>query len=393
VLSRETSEEVQKLFVELLAIRYARPSMQLIRQRLQIARAVQDGYSRLVKVLCPKMKDCDCTDPAKNKVLQLTILFQQIYNLTIQAHSEGGSWDEEDAWFEGQVSKQFPWLVMENLHSILPSSRMDGKFLPLYLGTKFSIRFALLEGGEPLEDFLPFGKESAVKILERNFLRIEEEKRGFDCREKLLIDLKHGSPWRTLQKFTHIDVLISLANDEQIPDKIRLLIIGRMKELAQTPLQKIRVNLEELGYYLNGTRKNRSKECADVVVTILHEAETNPAYGWFKAPLLQFKAKHALAQNDFRTSEQYFRDALEDCNVRSYGTLRGQIARDLWSVAVSGSPLIPENHEKYYRNAVFYDIIDPNFSMEDVAGEVAEYFWTDLYKPYPGVDAKSRYNK
>ncbi|PKN12017.1 MAG: hypothetical protein CVU69_09750 [Deltaproteobacteria bacterium HGW-Deltaproteobacteria-4] len=393
VLSGDTSEEVQKLFVELLAIRYARPSMQVIRQRLQIARAVQDGYSRLVKVLCPKMEDCDCTDPAKNKVLQLTILFQQIYNLTIQAHSEGGSWEEEDAWFEEQTIKQFPWLIMENLHSILPSSRMDGKFLPLYLGTKFSIRFALLEGGEPLEDFLPFGKESAVKILERNFLRIEEENRGFDCREKLLIDLKHGSSWRTLQKFTHIDVLISLANDEQIPEKVRKIITDRMKELAQTSVQKIRVNLEELGHYLNGARKGRSKDCADLVAAILHEAENNPVADRFKAPLLQFKAKHALAQNDFSTAEQFFREALEDCHVRSYGTLRGEISRDLWSVAVSGKALIPENHEKYYRNAVFYDIIDPNLSMEDVAVEVAEYFWTDLYKPYPGVDAKTRYNK
>lgn len=391
VLSGETSEEVQELFVELLAIRYARPSMQVIRQRLQIARAVQDGYTRLVKVLCPGMKNC--TDPGKNKVLQLIILFQQIYNLTIQAHSEGVSWEEEDAWFEGQAIKQFPWLAMENLHSILPSNRIDKKNLLLYLGAKFSKRFALLDGGEPLEDFLPFGKESAVKILERNFLRIEEEKRGFDCREKLLIDLKHGSPWRTLQKFTHIDVLISLMNDEQISEKVRKIIIDRMKELALTSVQKISVNLKELGHYLNGARKGRSKDCVDLVAAILHEAENNPVADRFKAPLLQFKAKHALAQNDFPTAEQFFREALEDCYVRSYGTLRGEIARDLWSVAVSGSALIPENHEKYYRNAVFYGIIDPNLSMEDVAVEVAEYFWTDLYKPYPSVDAKSRYNK
>lgn len=391
VLSGETSRDVEEHFVDLLAIRYARPSMQTIRKRFQIARAVQDGYIRLVEILCPGMKNC--TDPAKNKVLQLLILFEQIYNLTIQAHNEEGSWQKEDEWFEQQVTKQFPSMIMENLASILPSWRDAGSDLPKYLGIKLSQRFALLEGGEPLEDFLSFEPEGGVKIWERNIKRLEEEKSVLDKREKLHIDLKHGSPWRTLQRVTNFDVLIPLANNEQIPEKIRLSIIARMKELALTPVQKIRVNMEELGHYLNGERKNRSKDCADIVAVILNESENSPVANWFKAPLLQFKAKHALAQNDFPVAEKLFREALDDCHVRSYGTLRGEIARDLWSVAVSGSALIPENHEKYYRNAVFYELLNPNISMEDMSIHIVDYFWTDLYKPYPGVDKKSRYNK
>ena len=93
--------KIQQLFVDRVCRRYAPPPMKLVRQRLLFARAVQDGYRRLHKFLCPDM-DLKCTDPQNNRVLELIAIFQIIYNLTIQANAKHGDegFEKQDHYFD-----------------------------------------------------------------------------------------------------------------------------------------------------------------------------------------------------------------------------------------------------------------------------------------------------
>ena len=57
---------MEKRFIELLAIRYAKPEPKIIRHYFLMARIAQDCYIRLLKFLFPNV-DKLCPDPSKNK--------------------------------------------------------------------------------------------------------------------------------------------------------------------------------------------------------------------------------------------------------------------------------------------------------------------------------------
>lgn len=77
---------------------------------------------------------------------------------------------------------------------------------------------------------------------------------------------------------------------------------------------------------------------------MLDEAEASEGYALWKAAILQYKAKHLLACNDFEGAGKLFREALEAGLARNYGRLRGEVARDCLATAVANQRLIPESH-------------------------------------------------
>ena len=66
------------------------------------------------------------------------------------------------------------------------------------------------------------------------------------------------------------------------------------------------VAIPELDYYLNGDSKNRPKDCKNKVQALLDEAEKTEGYDLWKFAILQYKAKHLLAQNNFDEASEYF---------------------------------------------------------------------------------------
>ena len=82
VLRGQADKATQATFIHHLAEHYAKPKMHTIRQRLRVARMVQDGYIRLLKTLCPGT-DPLCTDPQQNKLLRLFAMYKWVDNLTI----------------------------------------------------------------------------------------------------------------------------------------------------------------------------------------------------------------------------------------------------------------------------------------------------------------------
>lgn len=125
--------------------------------------------------------------------------------------------------------------------------------------------------------------------------------------------------------------------------------VQRLRDPASTPAQTVQVIFLELDSHLNGERKHRSKDTQAKVQSLLEEAEACEGYPLWKAAILQCKAKHLLARNNFEGAGKIFREALEAGLERNYGPLRGEVARDCFALAVANGKLIANNHEKYYR--------------------------------------------
>ena len=381
LLNKTASEQEMYIFTSLLVKRYARPTNQEIRNRFRIARGIQDGYRKLARYLCPDVNE-KSPDPSQNKVLQLFQIYKYIYNLTIAASNKNQTYAEEDEWFEKNLT---PWDINEIFLSILPSMNKVGFNTAKDLAYKFSFRLSELKENSPLEDLFPWNDKSLKTISIRNMQRLKEEAALWEEVSKTQKQIKSGSPWRILQKVQNFETANAIANDTNIPERKRRMAVDRMAELSHNTVQKSGTILVKLSFFLNGERKNRPKDCAEQVSQLLFELESNMDSSAFRAPLLQYKAKHFLSQNDFAKAETFFKKALKDCLSYNYGTLRGEIARDLMALLCAMGPLIPNNHEKYYRNALFFGIITDEITMEDIAPEMAQYFWADLYKPYPTI--------
>jgi hypothetical protein len=374
ILDGNADEDEQENFIDLLARRYAPPTPKTIRQRLLIARMVQNGYTRLRKKLFPDVAN-DCSDPAENKLLQLFELYKVVYNLTVQAFSERGDLGEaaENQWFEEQLPQN---LKTELCLSILPSQ--FGASGQLH-GEMASRRFSRMRSGEDLVNHLWLNEADARLDVEfwQDFFT------GHDRAEELALALRRGSPTKTLESEDSFDVLWLMLGLEKLRQKARDAIITRLHETASTTAQAAQVLLSEIEYSLNsGNRKS--------VDALLANAKAHDGYEIWKGPFLHLEGKHLLKCNDFKGAAKCFRAASKDCLIRNYGPLRGYLAKDLFATEIADQKLIPENHEKYYREILHYGQHGENelASLEDMARFVSDYFWHKLYTPYPNVEAR-----
>lgn len=381
ILQGNVNEEEKTRLIECLLNRYSAPSIEVIRQRLIIASAVQDIYHRLVKSLCPDV-DKHCVDPTKNKILQLFALYKVIYNLTIEAwkNCRDGGEVAEDMWFEDHLPE---WDKESLFLSILSSRKETGIG---ELAALLSYYFRNLESNV-LDDVIGLDPKSCSEIAERNIRKLYNFDEEHTKAQELKNRMQQSSPWRALQNEQNYWVVSGVAQSPDLPIRLKEMAANRMRELANTPIEKILVVIPGLDYYLNGESKNRPKDCNNKVQALLDEAEKTEGYDLWKFAILQYKAKHLLAQNNFDEASKYFRDALEESFKCSYGLMTGEIARDCLAIAVANQKLITNNHEKYYREMLSGGMIESDQipSIEEVARWTYSYFWEDLYKPYPGI--------
>lgn len=384
--SDNVHEIVKTRFVELITERYSKPSMRTIRQRLLVARAAQAGYKALFDLLVGDSVDYTCADPRKNKVLQLIQILKMSYNLTMDAHIEcPRNWNEQDRYFDVAI----PELYRGDLFlSVMMTASAD---CTESLVHRLSRIFNDLEAGEDLETLLHFDEASAQEVLRVKKTRWTQWA-AEDAERKSANDrIRSKSPWRVLQVMEHYRAVSSLLQDTTLSFKARWQAMQRMRELARTPEQKVGAVISELSLILhNDDRKQQTAASRDQVEELLVEAKELGAEELCKAVWLNYKAKHRLSCNEFDEARVAFKEALIACGERCYGSLHGQIARDGLALEL-GMPISTFNlnsYEYYYSNMLLNDAFeedfDPNTTFEDVAVSLAEYFWGDLYKPYPG---------
>lgn len=376
-------DEVREL-VRLLAIRYARPDMRTVLQRLHIARATQDAYRRLVKFLCPGV-DHSCANPTQNKVLQLLGLIGNIYNLTVAAWQNGQTEDEEHRWFESQLP---PWDKETILLSILPS-RLKTAYREV--GEMLTRIFVTLKVDDPLPDYVHVTLDSFEPIIQRKLELITLIAHDAQRTQATLDRIRSSSAWRVLQDVGDFWTVSQVAQEEHLSPKARAAALQRLRELASTPDQVMTAILGELHNLLDAELKARPKDVEKRVATLLAEAEANAAFSDWRAAILQNRAKDCLARNDINGATDYFEQALDATAENSFGPLRGEIARDCLAVMVANGGIAPKKHEKPFRHmladgGMIEGSVNP--SLEDTAKAVAEYYWDTLYKPYPGYPAE-----
>lgn len=388
ILNGSASEDEQAVFVQSLAERYAIPSPQTIRQRLLFARMVQDGYGRLLKFLCPGV-DRLCTDAQQNKLLQLFAIYKLTYNLTIDAWRNCGDQGEaeENTWFEEQLpSSDKNGLFL----SILPSKRDAATCELAYLLTRC---FFDMQAGAELEDHVGLDPESAMPIIKRNAQRAADIAEEICTELHVVARMKTSSSRRALQSEHRYWVISQIAQNAGISQRAKEAAIQHLRELAATPSQTVQSICLELDGFLNGERKKRPKDASVQVQALIDEAETSQGCEFWKGAILQYKAKHLLALNDFEGAGRLFKDALEAAGERNYGPLCGEVARDCLAVEVANQKLVVNNHEKYYRAMLAGGMMAECESMptiEEAARWASAYFWDTLYKPYPGIQAEKR---
>lgn len=388
VLVGNVNEDVQAVFVECLAERYAAPSMHTIRQRLLLARAVQDGYARLLKVIFPGVAK-DCADAEENKLLQLFAIYKFVYNLTVNARRNCGDQGEsaENVWFEGHLPE---WDKRGVFLSILPSRRASAN---LELAQWLTRQFFEMQPRGTLENYLASDAQSGVAIVTRNMERASQFGDEIMSELSLVERIKAASPWRALQAESRFWVVSQVAQNRSLSLLARQAAIQRMRELARTPSQTVQAIVLELDAHLNVERKVLLKGAPEKVQALLEEAEASAGYDLWKAAILQYKAKHLLSCNDLDGAFRLFREALDAGMKRGFGPLLGEVGRDCFAMAVVLPPKgvkrgeIVNNHETYYRAMLAGGIMadcEEIPSIEDSARWAYNYFWDTLYKPYPG---------
>lgn len=385
IFERRASEEERHAFVRHVAIRYAPPSMSTVCQRLRVARLAQEGYQALVEFLCPDLTAEQLCNPLYNKVQQLIGLFETVYNKTIQAWHHGHTNEEQDAWFEAQFG---PWDQGDLLLVILPS--LDWKKRIDLLAKKLTHHFMTLDPTHALDDLIPVRNEDAGPIIgwrvRQMQMEHDEDKRLLRLQERV----RSGSPWRALQAENSCWVLCQFVQDTDLTLRIRDMALERLNAVATSPAERAGTMVLELGLLLNSDAAHRSEDCRERARTLLNTAQAD-GEGWqqWKAPLLRFRAKHALFENRFTDAKADFDAALEACSERGYGSLRGEIARDGFATAIIQTALNRQNHESYYRNMLhFMEFSKGVPSFEDAAAECEEFFWSDLYQPYAGFESE-----
>ena len=378
-------DSIKKHFVELLINRYSAPTLKTIRRRLLLARATQDGYRQLVTVLLGKDFDYKCADQGKNKVLQLLAIFQLSYNLTVEAHEKISSVAGEEQTFSELLPELYK---LDVFSSIDPSQRQESIEDSAELLTRV---FSRISCGDKLPSLVPNDGHSSKTLT-------EEKKEFFEAwayekvtAKSLEDQLRRKSPWKVLQSVTNYWAIGRMINIPSLSYKARCTAAKRMYELASNPVETVNSICVQLALVLHSDdRKKQTKDSEGYVEGLLNEAKANAGYEEWKAPLLSYEAKHLLSKNDFSGARRKFKDALKASVERNHGTVHGEIARDALALEIgyqdNGYNL--ENCQYYYRNMLAAgclelqsDYIPP---LEDIAADMGAYFWSDLYKPYPG---------
>lgn len=384
IVDGKGSADDNRTFVQALAIRYAAPSMRTVRQRLRVARMVQDAYQRLVTALCAPGVTYRCAEPSQNRLLPLLALFHTVYNLTIQSFGQGSTDAEQDSWFE---SKFAPWDRCDLLLSIMPSARGFGHQL---LGERLTRRFMVLSPDVPLPQLIPFAEldQAPSTVLERiGMLRAEaDEDARIDALRKTVGTLPTREALQVLNAENSYLVVSQLAVSHALREEVRAMAASRMRELAGTPAQAAGALVAALALLLDRSTPARTKDAQSRTAALLQELEAVDKDGTWKAPFLRFRARHRLMLNDFEGGAEDYRSALNACFDRNYGTLQADIAEEGLATEVAMRGLDRKTQDYWYRHIVTSAKGTPLF--EDTAVGCDDFFWAELYQPYVGVEAR-----
>ncbi|MEQ9345646.1 MAG: ankyrin repeat domain-containing protein [Thalassospira sp.] len=322
ILSNNASDETKLHFVEAVRKRWAVPNINVVRRRFVLARMLQDGFERLVTHLTPGVSPTE-PNPLKNKSLQLISLFETTYSLTLKAEEGSRSEQESNQRFRKLVPD---WLANRHLKSIM-----------------------IITGNE---------SDQLIGSLTSKFHKLE--------------------------------------NDQALPD---LFIDGSISsgpsDTVVNPItEKERSELESI---LSSIWDSIEKKVQDKVAPLMQRGRNHPRANEYQGDLNYLEGRHQLCLNNFERAKELFDQAFIACTEVSHGALTKEIAYAcLGYSAAFGS--FDQKTEKYFRRIAIsltpqeVGRLGPSRPEEldilfrDTAVRASEYFRSDLYRPYEGID-------
>ena len=390
ILSGNCSQEQKIEFVHKICERYQQPSVKTIRQRLIVARAIQNGYEELIKFFTPNI-DKFCTDLDENKVMQLIKLYEIIYNLTMKAHLECAKNAEliknrklQEQCENERFTQALPYYLRYDL--LLSVVSEDYNTVDM-VAPRLSEIFSELDKEDTLDNLIPTNKQS-FEAIDRAHLNSEKKVDNFYTKvDYFNIKLQQNkTPLKVLKSTDDFRLVYKLAQNEYANQNIRHLAIERLKQLESSAHEQMKRLILELE--LTFSRIKFDKNTEHKTETLLELAWSNPEHKFWLPEIFRWNALHCIAQNKLNEAEKLLKKAIDECKNRSFGSLRGLLARDAFAIAISNQKLIPKNHETYFRDIVFFGGLgkenNPNIiNIYDVSRQLHEYFWKRLYRNYP----------
>lgn len=385
ILNKNCEPETEADFVAKIQERYQRPSTKAIRIRLMVARAIQDGYEELVKFLS---KGQCSTSEAESKVMQLVRLYEMTYNLTLQAHFSCGGMKpgREREKRENQLfTLSLPGMYRYDLLLCVASEEYHTVEL---VAPRLNEIFSEVNKEDHLQDIYS-DSPSMFERIELQSFEHRKQRNGFyqsieKAKERLL---QNKAPYKLLREVDDFDFVYELSKFEGYSQHIKSMLFSRLKELEIKPEEQLKRIMIELDFLLAQSKFDKNSE--KQISQLISMAYENPEMDLWKAYVLKFDGHHHIAQNKFKDAEKLLKKAVDECKKVSFGSLRGELARDAFALAISNQKLIPNNHETYFKEMIFWGGWDPeqesdSFNVFDTSRNLHEYFWQKLYQPYPG---------
>lgn len=384
---RAPAEQLHRLN-DLLCIRYAAPSMRTIRQRLRIARMTQDGYERILETLCGKTVAPTCTDPTKNKVLQLLTLFHSVYNLTLLAEKGARTAAEADEWFDQHLA---PWDKVDLLVSIAPSMQPVSADL---LAERLTRVFWELSTDAPLQDLVPTQEADFEVVVTHRLTRLQryaEENERLDA-------LKSAKTEDQLQHLLIAEqsywVLRQFLKNTVLQDAMWQTGMACLQKSVSTRFEMIEVLLVGMEHLMDLPAEKWPADIEARMETLLSEVSAHPASVHWQAPLQWLRAHHLLRQNDVDGALKAFKTARTACMATNFGDLRLRIADEGFATAIATYGLSEKHYGPFYRDRIRFGLlVDAIPTPQDLAPLAEEHFRAQLRRLYPGIRAKEETNE
>ena len=376
LLNGNASDEYKEFFVKRVARRYSKPSAKTIRQRLHFARAVQNGYKRLLEHLCPEVT-LTCPDPNKNRILELIEMFKKIYNLTVDAHVKCADLgpEAEDAYFKNSLPKYLAGTVYL---SIAPQDILNGNANHSSLAEILSRRFLEMDKENQLTKYLPENQEDLIEIVSREQTILSKLAEENNAIYDLQTYKKNSLSVSEISKDTRFWLLYNISTDDSLEMNLRTSAAEQMRRLSnENSLEGLALFMQAMLARLEGQEKR--------VDLLLKEAEPLRTYGSFAiwdAPISFVKARHLLSKSKFDEAIKAYTFAWNASKAQPFGALRGEIAKELLILKAQQNKFNRKNDRSLVRDMTYYgQATGASYKEASLKRELSIY-WHDIYRPY-----------
>jgi len=313
----------------------------------------------------------------------LVLLYNDVYNRTLDAHIEKRDLGEfaENKYFTEMLP---PFLRYDLLLSVTSDHEQPAPLVSNRLNSIFS-----RSGEEATLDNIFPTSEADIRLMSKVIKKEGQHSNNYLMQLKLLVEnlTQNKAPFKQLQKMEDFEVVYGAMNYQYPNQKISEMIIQRLNELEKSSEQSMQRILLELEYLL--LIKSFDSNTEAKVNDLIEEVKQQGDFEFSRAQVLRFEAIHLVAQNRLPEAEKKLNLAIDECKKYSFGKLRGDLARDAFSLAIANQKLIPNNHEKYFRDMTYWGGLEGitdnllKINIYNVSRELHKYFWEDMYKCYP----------